>query len=385
MKKTRLFTPGPTPLMPEAQEALGRPILHHRTPEYSRQHTHVVDNLKRIFKTDNDLVVLAASGTGAMEAAVCNLLDPSSRALAVVAGKFGERWLEICQAFGIPCTALTKEYGEAATPDEIRRELIMSPRVDALLMQGCETSTATAFDLQAIGAMLRAEFPETVLVVDGITAVACQEVETDAWGLDIVVSGSQKAFAVPPGLSFLSVSPRALNRMGGTAKRPRYYLDLVKEVEKQAQGKTAYTSSVSLTAALLASTEAILEQGLDRVIEETAEMAQCTRAGLGAMGFRLLSAAPANACTAAYPPEGISGGELAQHLQSRFGLKVAGGQGKLKGQIIRIAHLGYFDLLDVFTVLSAIELSLAELGRPIDAGAGLRAAMEASRPAPISA
>ncbi|HSR52783.1 MAG TPA: alanine--glyoxylate aminotransferase family protein [Acidobacteriota bacterium] len=384
MRKIRLFTPGPTPLSPEAQEALGRPIIHHRTPEYAELHKATVANLKKIFKTSNDLLLLSASGTGAMEAAVNNLLNASNHVLVVVAGKFGERWYELCEKFGVPATALCKEYGEAASVDEIRSKIKENPEIDALLLQGSETSTATSHDLRAIGNMLRSEFPEVISVVDGITSVACEWLETDEWGLDIVISGSQKAFAVPPGLSFLSVSPRTLEQMKAN-QAPRYYFDLPKEAEKQAEGKTAYTSSVSLTAALHATTESILQHGLKRVIGETAEMAHATREGLTRLGFKLLSQAPANACTAAYPPDGISGSDLARELHERFGLKVAGGQGRLKGRIIRIAHLGYFDQLDVFTVLGAIEVCLKEMGADIEVGSGVSAAIRASVREPMEA
>ncbi|HSR66301.1 MAG TPA: alanine--glyoxylate aminotransferase family protein [Acidobacteriota bacterium] len=377
MRKIRLFTPGPTPLSPQAQEALGRPIIHHRTPEYAELHKATAANLKKIFKTGNDLVMLSASGTGAMEAAVNNLLNAHNHALVVVAGKFGERWFELCEKFGVPARALCKEYGEAASVDEIRSHLQSNPEIDALLLQGCETSTATSHDLRAIGSMLQSEFPKVISVVDGITTAACEPLETDEWGLDIVVSGSQKAFAVPPGLAFLSISPRALQQMKAN-QAPRFYFDLPKEVEKQAEGKTAYTSSVSLTAALYATTQSILEYGLERVIEETGQMARATRQGLKRLGFELLSQAPAYACTAAYPPEGFSGADLAKRLHERFGLKVAGGQGPLKGHIIRIAHLGYFDQLDVFTVLGAIEVCLKEMGADFEPGAGVSAAVEAT-------
>ncbi len=365
--------------MPQVQEALARPIIHHRTPEFQDLFLQARSNLQEIFRTRHDLVILATSGTGGMEAAVANLLGPQSHALAVVVGKFGERWHDICQACNVPCSALCKEYGQAASVQEIRQELQRHPRVDALLLQGCETSTATSNDLQAIGRLIRQEFPQTLLVVDGITSIGCEPVDTDGWGLDVVVSGSQKAFALPPGLSFVSISPRAMQRLQ-EAPSSRYYLNLALEARLQAKGKTAYTASVSLVLALLEATRSILGQGLDNVIAETALMARAARAGLRAMGFTLLSSAPANACTAVYPPKGIDAAQLAARLQERFGLKVAGGQGEMKGRIIRIAHLGYFDLLDVFSVLSALEMVLIELGRPLQPGSGVSAAMQQACP-----
>jgi aspartate aminotransferase-like enzyme len=384
MLKRRIFTPGPTPLMPESQLAMAGPIMHHRTPEFAELLMSTIRNLQQIFRTSHDLVILSASGTGAMEAAVCNLLGPEDRALAVVAGKFGERWTQICQSHGVPCVQLVKEYGEAAGVQEICRSLSENAPIRALLIQGCETSTATSHDLEAIGSRLREQFPDVFIIVDGITALASQPVETDLWNLDVVVGGSQKSFAMTPGLSFLSVSPRAVKRMQ-ERQASSFYFHLAKEVEAQRKGQTAYTPAVTLVEALHAATQAILVQGLERIIQDAELMASCTREGLRALGFRLVSECPANAVTAAFPPAGVDAITLAQSLEDRYALKVAGGQGPLKGRIIRIAHLGYFDTLDVFTVLAAIELCLLELGHSFESGAGLQAALtratERSQPA----
>jgi len=378
MQKIRIFTPGPTPLAPEAQLAMARPIIHHRTQEFKELFLETRRLLQDIFKTQNEILILTSSGTGAMEAAVCNLFSPQDQTLAVVAGKFGERWVEICQAFQIPCVSLTKEYGDAATAEEICEALERHPDTKGLLIQGCETSTATAHDLESIGNMVRREFPEVLIVVDAITTAGCQPLETDAWGLDVVISGSQKAFALPPGLAFMSISPRALQKIS-SAVSPRYYFNLAKELKSQQQGQTAWTPNVSLVVALNAVCKQILCEGLDKVIADAELMARCTRQGLLALNFRLLSSSPASAVTAAFPPEGVSASELSKKLKSRFGVQVAGGQGELKGKIIRIAHLGYFDTLDVFSILSAIELCLMEMGQSIEPGAGVKAAMLEAR------
>ena len=350
-----------------------RPMLHHRKPEFCSLLLDTREYLQKIFKTDNDLVILTASGTGAMEAAVGNLLSSQTPALAVSAGKFGERWLEICSAFGIPCRTLAKPYGEAASIDEIRQSLERNPDVRALLIQGCETSTGTAHDLEAISQMIRTSFPEVLIVVDAITWVGSQPLETDAWGIDVVIGGSQKAFAIPPGLAFLSLSERAIDTIRQNTA-PRYYFDLVKEVEKQREGQTALTPAVSLVVALNEALQEILNQGLDRVLEEVQLMAECTREGVLAMGLSLVSSAPASALTAFYPPPGIRATEIIQTLQERFGIIVAGGQGELKGKILRIGHLGYFDLVDVLSVLSALEICLIELGSKAELGTGVSAA-----------
>lgn len=364
--------------MPEAQLALARPIIHHRTAEFKELLLETRRNLQKVFKTANEIVILAASGTGAMEAAVTNLLSPSDRALAVVVGKFGERWKEICEAYGIPCLTLRKECGQAATAEEICGKLA-GENVQAVLLQGCETSTATSHDLESIGYRIRQEFPQVLLVVDAVTALGCEPVETDQWGLDVVIGGSQKSFALPPGVAFLSISSPAIAKMKRNHS-PRYYFDLLKELETQQKGQTLFTPAVSLVAALNETVKAILRQGLDEVLREADLMARCTRRGLLELGFRLLSSSPSRAATAAFPPAGIPASDLVNRLEERFGIKVAGGQGELKGKIIRIAHLGYFDLPDVFSLLSALELCLQELGAATQLGSGVRAALcEATR------
>lgn len=363
--------------MPEVQLAMARPVIHHRTAEFRELLLAVRRNLQQIFRTEGDIVVLASSGTGAMEAAVTSLLGPGETAVAVVAGKFGQRWVELCQSHRIDCVALRKEPGEAASAPEIVAKLEETPGVKALLIQGCETSTATSHDLEAIGHAVRRRFPEVLIVVDGITALGSQPLETDAWNLDVVVSGSQKAFGMSPGLAFLALSKRALDQ-AKTGGAPRYYFDLVKEAAKQREGQSSFTPAVTLVEALRAATDTILGQGLDSVIGEAEMMARGTRAGLSALGFRLLSKSPSNAATAAFPPEGISATELSKRLEERFQVKVAGGQDALKGKIIRIAHLGYFDMLDMFAALTAVELCVGDLGAPVSAGTAVGAAIEAT-------
>ena len=361
--------------MPAAQLAASKPIVHHRTEEFRDLFLATRKNLQKIFKTTGDLVILSCSGTGAMEAAVANLVSAKTPAMTVAIGKFGERWSEICQAHGHPCVTLSKEPGEAAEATEICVALENNPGVKTLFLQGCETSTGTMHDLEAIGKAVRERFPEVLLVVDGITAVGSQPVHTDEWGLDVVISGSQKSFAMSPGLAFLSLSQRALDRLRDKGRG--YYFNLQREVASQGQGKTTFTPAVSLYQSLFASTSEILDQGIDRIVEETAQMARATRAGLCSLGCTLLSTSPSNAATAAFPPPGVQATDLIRVLEERFGVKVAGGQGSLKGRIFRIAHLGYFDFLDVVSILAALEIVIGELsGRKRD-GSGLRATLAA--------
>ena len=379
MRKQRLFTPGPTPLMPAAQNALASPLIHHRTPAFAVLLLETRERLQRIFRSDNDVVVLASSGTGAMEAAVASVLRAKlDRALIVATGKFGERWIDLCRVHGIPQDLLEKPYGQAPHSREIA-DRMLETGATALLVQGCETSTATQLDLESIGRDVRARVPESLIIVDAITALATQPLESQAWELDVVISGSQKSFAMSPGLAFMCLSPRALAaaQRAGTAS---YYFDLAREVLRQRDGQTAFTPAISLVQALHAAAGEILEQGLERVIQEAELMAAATRAGLQALGFRLLSSAPANAVTAAFPPSGIEVGTLIRSLESRFGVKVGGGQGELKGKILRIAHLGYFDTLDVFSILAALEICVSEhlIAREAT-GAGVATAMEVVR------
>jgi aspartate aminotransferase-like enzyme len=310
-----------------------------------------------------------------MEAAVANLHVPGDKVLPVVAGKFGERWVDIATAYCLTPVPLCKEYGEAASADEILGALRKNPGIKSILIQGCETSTATAHDLECISQTVRAEFPEILIIVDAITAVGSQPVEPDAWDLDVVICSSQKAFGVPPGLSFMSLSSRALKVLDSNSSAGRFYFDLRKELTNQRTGSTACTPAISLVVALREATTQVLEEGIDAIVSEARLMARSTRSGLEAAGFRLLSAAPANAATAAFPPSGVGADDLRMQLEQEFGIKVAGGQGKLKDRIIRIAHLGYFDRLDVITVLSAIEMCLFKRGVAVGPGKGVTAAL----------
>ena len=374
MRKRRLFTPGPTPLLPEVRAAASQPPIHHRTEEFSRLLIQTRAGLQELLETAGDIVILACSGTGAMEAAVSNLLRRGDTALAVAAGKFGRRWVEVCRAFKIRCRSVEKRWGQAAHPEDICRKLNQSPSPKALLLQATETSTGTAHDLEAIANKVGREFPDVLLIVDAISAVGCQRLATDAWGLDLVIGASQKSFGAPPGLAFLSLSSRALQRMK-LKTAGRFYFNLAAEARKQRRGQTSFTPAVSLVEALHASTRAILDQGPGQVLAESALMAHATRAGLTALGFRLVSESPANALTAVYPPAGIDADLLISRLDQRFGLQVAGGQGPLRHRILRVAHLGFFDLLDVFSLLSAMELTLLELGHDFVLGAGIQAAL----------
>ena len=328
MKKRRLFTPGPTPLIPAAQQALAAPLLHHRTDEFKVLLKQASSHLQQLFRTSDPVVILTSSGTGAMEAVVCAFARPDGQALAVSAGKFGERWLEIAARHNLPCAALTRAWGETVIPAEVA-DAVAAADADVLFLQGCETSTGTSFDLKGIASAVRHQRPSTCIVVDAITAIGSQVVEMEKWGLDVVISGSQKGFSAPPGLAFVAASSRARQTLQERSS-PEYYLDLGRELAGQEVGRTAFTPAVTLVAALEAAAAEMLAQGLDTVIAEAGQMAAAARAGLESLGFRLVSSRPANAVTAVFPPPGVDADNLRQRLDEDFGLKVAGGQGPLK-------------------------------------------------------
>ena len=318
-----------------------------------------------------------------MEAAVSSLHSPGDKVQVIVAGKFGERWAQLAKAFGLECIRLHKDYGDAASPVEILNQLEKNQGVRSLFVKACETSTGTVHDLESISRVVRDKFPDILIIVDAISAIGSQPVEPDEWDLDVVISGAQKAFGVPTGLAFVSLGPRAVKALESDSYSPHYYLNLRKELAGQLSGNTAYTPAISLITALNKATSIMLEEGLEQLIGTANLMARCARKGLQELGFCLLSSSPANALTAAYPPPGISADELRTTLEESYGLKVAGGQGSLKGKIIRIAHLGYFDLLDVFSVLAAIEMCFHEMGKPVNLGRGVTAAMEEARSAGV--
>ncbi len=386
--KTRLFTPGPTPLLPAAQFAMAAADIHHRTLEFRALFKRVLAQLKVFVGTQNDVVVLSSSGTGAMEAAVSNLTSPGDHVLVLSAGKFGERWSALGKSFNCAVDTLSKPYGETFTLDEIRAALKLETR--CVFVQATETSTGTRHDMQGIAQLLKEEQSEALLVVDGITGLGTTHLDMDAWGIDALIGGSQKAVMIPPGLSYLAVSERAWDRMEATYN-PRYYFDLRKERKNARNGESAYTPAVALIAALGASLDWIaaqaatpekpegdLAQGRDKLIDNAELIAAVTRAAVQAMGLELFSQAPGAAATAVRAPEGVDSGVIVKELKARFRANITNGQGEMQGKIFRIAHLGYFDYLDTVALIAALEQvlvrSVPQLG--VRFGAGLIAAQQ---------
>ncbi len=379
IRKGRLFTPGPTQLLPSAQLAMAAATMHHRTAEFRALYTRVLADLKTFVGTSNDVVLFTASGTGAMEAAVANLTSPGDKVLVVTAGKFGERWEGLTKTYGCDLEIVRAPYGETVTPQQVKEKL--KPEHKVLYMQATESSTGVRHDVEGIARVLKGT--DTLLVADAITGLGTTHFDVDGWGIDVIIGGSQKAVMIPPGLAFCSVSDRAWQRME-TAKNPRYYFDLRKERKNGAKGESSYTPSTALVAALAAAFDYIREQGGGdlaagrKLLVNNAETAAAmTRAAAKALGLNLFSRmSPGAALTAIASPDGVDSSDIVKAYRNHFGAVIANGQGEMKGQLFRIAHLGYYDYLDTIAAIGALEQVLLQLGRRVELGAGLRAAQE---------
>lgn len=376
IRKPRLFTPGPTPLHPLVQEAIARPILHHRTDEFRQVFRDCTAGLQRFLKTTGEVLVLACSGTGGMEAALANTLSPGERMLALVAGNFGERWASIGRAFGMDVKPLSADWGAAVPPAAVERALDEDPTVRAVFVQHSESSTGARHDVEGLAAITRRR--DVLLVVDAISGAGAMALDTDAWGIDVVVVGSQKALALPPGLAFLAVSARAWERIEASTA-PRYYFDLRRERKAQKGGESAFTPAISNMLALRAALEFVESiGGVDALVGNAGTLAAATRAAAAALGLPLVAPRDhGDALTALYAPEGIDSRAVVKGLKTEFASTVAGGQGQLTGRILRVAHLGYYDMTDILGLLSTLEIVLARLGHGFELGAGMAAAERA--------
>ena len=381
LRKNRLFTPGPTPLLPAAQTAMASFTAHHRTADFRALFQRVLADMKDFIGTQNDVLVLACSGTGVMEASVSNLTSPGDKVLVLTAGKFGERWTGLAKAFGCSVDVLAAPYGKTFSLDDIRAKL--TPNVRAVFVQATESSTGARHDVQGIAKIVRANGDDTLLVVDAITGLGTTHLDVDGWGVDFIIGGSQKALMIPPGLAYCAVSERAWRRMDTTTS-PRYYFDLRKERKSAAKGESAYTPATSLFAALGAALEFVrgmgngdLSKGREALVDNAELCAEMTRAGGEALGLKLYAASPAAALTAICSPQGIDSGKIVKEFRETFDAVVANGQGEMKGQLFRIAHIGYYDYLDTVGILGALEHVLARVtGKPVEYGAAVRAAQE---------
>lgn len=354
--------------------AQSRPLIHHRTAEFREIFLRAIEGLKYLYQTEGDIVILTASGTGGLEAAVSNLLTAGDRAIVINAGKFGDRWTKLCQSFGVQVDEIFVERGRAVVVDQVREALSDGPAPAAVFWQDNESSTGVRNPTREIAELIR-DIPGTCSVVDAITGLGVHPVETDKWGLDIVVGGSQKALGLTPGLAFVSVSQKAWRRIE-RAKNARFYFDLQREAKNQRQGQSAFTPGISIFFALLETLEFVRGAGLETWLAHTHTMAEMTRSAARALSLELFAKSPGNALTAVWAPAGLDSTEIVRSFRDEFGIAIANGQDELKGKIFRIGHLGYIDFSDTMGTIAALEVILQRLGQPCVPGTGVRAAQE---------
>jgi len=374
IRKQRLLTPGPTPLYPPALHAMMASDIHHRTEDFRKVYRSCLADLKELMGTAHDVLMFAASGTGAMDATVSNLFSRGDKVIVCVAGKFGERWAEIAKAYGLDANVLTVPYGSAVSAAQVEAALAAEPATKAVFVQASETSTGAAHDVRAMGEAVAET--DAILVVDAITGLGTMPLDIDLWGLDVVIGGSQKAFMIPPGLAFMSVSPKAW-KFTETASLPHFYFNLKKEKKSGDAGESSWTPATSLILALAEALKYVKQLGMADLIDNAQLLAKATRAAVEKLGLELFSpSCPGSSVTAVKAPAGLDSGVIVKEFRSRFGAIIANGQGSMKGQIFRIAHLGYFDFADLFAVVAELEIILKANGVPVEYGAGVAAVQE---------
>lgn len=371
--KKYLFAPGPTPVPPQVLAAMAEPIVHHRAADFRGVYERCLGRLRQVFRTEHDVLLFTSSGTGAMESAVANLCAPGDPALVVSAGGFGERWQQLLRAYGADLDVLEYEWGETPAAEDVAARLAARP-AKAVFCQHSETSTGVVADVRALAAA--AHEADALLVVDAISSLGAVPVETDAWGLDVVVSASQKALMTPPGLAMAAVSEAAWERL---AEAPRFYFDWRRTRDAQAKLDAPFTPAISLVAGLDVALGLLLEPGLDEAFAHHARLGRACREGVKAMGLELFSPDEDRSAvvTAVRAPEGIDSDDLLARLNDRYGITLAPGQGRLQGKAFRIGHIGWYDVFDVTTALAALELALVELGADVERGVAVTRALEA--------
>ncbi|MDR2644747.1 MAG: alanine--glyoxylate aminotransferase family protein [Endomicrobium sp.] len=372
MKKHYLLTPGPTPIPPEVALKEALPILHHRTSEFAAIYKDVAEGLKYVFQTKNEVYTVASSGTGTMEIAVTNLLSSGDEVIVASCGNFGDRWIKIAEGYGVKVISVSVEWGKVVKPAEIEKALKANPNVKAVYTTFTETSTGVVNDIKAIGEIVSKT--NAVLVVDTVSGLAGQEFRTDDWKIDVVVSGSQKGFMLAPGLAFITLSDKAW-KLTESSKIPKFYFDIKKYKKSYGSNETPFTPPVTLIVALQESLRLIKERGLENMWNDYKLLAKAARAGMKALGLKLFGEVPCDVVTSAYVPTEI-GGKIVKTLREKYGVSIAGGQGDLKGKIIRFAHMGYIGKADLLVGFACLEMVLTELGVNIEKGKAVAAAEE---------
>lgn len=375
MLKRYLLAPGPTPVPAEALLAMAMPIIHHRSPDFLPVLDAAKKGLQWLYQTKNDVLILCSSGTGGMVGSVNNFFSPGDTALVINAGNFGERWTKICKAYGLEVKEIKIEWGYTVKPEVIKKALKDDPSIKGVFVQASETSTGVYHDIEGIAAIVR-NHSSTLLVVDAISALVAHDLKMDAWGIDVLIGGSQKGLMLPPGLAFVGISDKAW-KFAESAKCPHFYFNFRKERESLAKNQTNFTSPVTLIIGLNECLKLLQSEGLENAFERHRRLANATRQAVKALNLELFSKeSPSDAVTAIKAPDGFDGQEIYKNLRVKYGITAAGGQGQAKGKIFRIAHLGYADTFDIITAIAGVEMVLKSMGYPVKLGSGVAVAEE---------
>jgi aspartate aminotransferase-like enzyme len=375
MLKHYLFAPGPTPVPPEVLLAMSAPIIHHRSPDFFPIFDSAKKGLQWLYQTKNDVLILSSTGTGGMVGAVNNFFNHGDRVLVINAGKFGERWTKICRAYGLKVEEITVEWGYAVKPEIVKDRLKKNHGIKGVFVQASETSTGVYHNIKALASIVK-KYDDTLFIVDAISALVAHDLRTDAWGIDIMVGGSQKGVMLPPGIAFVSVSEKAWAK-AETSKLPKFYFNFKKERENLARNQTNFTSPVTLIIGLNESLKMLQAEGLKNVFKRHEKLANVMRKSVQAIGLELYSKeSPSNSVTAVMTPQGIDGQAVYKNLRQKYGITAAGGQDRAKGKIFRIAHLGYSDTFDVIIAIAGIEMVLKGMGYQVKLGTGVAVAEE---------
>lgn len=372
--KRRLLTPGPTPIPEDTLLEMAKPAFHHRSPEMKAILQEVEEGLQYIYRTKNPVVSLTSSGTGGMEASIVNCVAPGQKVICLIGGRWGERWRNICNVYGMEVISVEVPYGKAIPPEKLQQAIKDHPDAVAVTSTLSETATGVAHDIEAFGKLVAPT--SALLMVDGISGLGVVEQHTDDWNVDVCVTGSQKALMMPPGLAFVSLSEKAQKAINDNPDRRVFYFDLKKAIAKQKDLDTPYTPANTLLRALRVSLQRLRDEGIENVWARHLRLAEAARAGMQAMNLELFAERPASGLTVAKVPNGIDGIALLKKLESEHGLKLAGGQDTLKGKIVRLAHMGYCDPFEVLAAISGLEIVLSDLGHSFEVGSGVAAAQQ---------
>ncbi len=375
MLKRYLLAPGPTPVPPEVLLAMAMPIIHHRAPDFLPVLDSAKKGLQWLYQTKNDVLILCSTGTGGMVGSVNNFFNRGDRVLVINGGKFGERWVKICQAYGLEVDEVIVEWGYAVKPEIIEEKLKKDGSIKGVFVQASETSTGVYHDIKTLASVVK-KYEDTLFIVDAISALVAHDLRTDMWGIDIMTGGSQKGVMLPPGLAFVSVSEKAWKK-AEISKLPKFYFNFKKERENLAKNQTNFTSPVSLIVGLNESLKILQAEGLENVFKRHERLANATRKAVQSLGLELYAKeSPSNAVTAIMTPPGIDGQAVYKNLREKYGITAAGGQDKARGKIFRIAHLGYSDRFDIIAAVAGIEMVLKGMGHPVKLGTGVAVAQE---------